>query len=228
MKWLLSSQKFKAIARSRMRVTARSSEGAGRCEESREAGRRSNPPQGDTSAPFCRRAQFSGPVPMDLKIGDVILIAGRNPAIEQVQKKAGYGDSSKWTHVLGCLGGYRCIEACIPRSRLVDLKKEYLDKGYEVKVLRRKGEHNHHRFKVALWWATMNNLPYDTLQFFWFPLSLWCTKICIGLHRLFSSDKRLICSELIVQGFYKEGDYLFGKPAELVLPADFDNMELFD
>ena len=157
----------------------------------------------------------------------MILVASRNPAIEQVQRKAGYGDSSKWTHVIGCLGGYTCIEAAIPRSRLIDLKKLYLDKGVEIKHLRRKGQTERQRYKVALWWATMNNLPYDTLQFFWFPLSIWWSRICTALHRIFSSDKRLICSELIVNGFYKENDYLFGKAAELVMPADFDNVELY-
>ena len=166
--------------------------------------------------------------PNILKIGDVILVAGRNLAIKEVQQKAGYGPSSQWTHVLGCLGGYTAIEASVPRSRVIDLKKEYLDKGYQVKVLRRKARNEHQRYKVALWWATMNNLPYDTLQFFWFPLSIMFTRIGLALHRLFSSNKRLVCSELIASGFYKEGDCLFGKPAELVLPADFDNDGLFE
>lgn len=166
--------------------------------------------------------------PDDLKIGDVILVAGRNPAIEKMQRKAGFGESSKWTHVCGCLGGYTCIEAAVPRSHLVDLKKEYLDKGIEIKVLRRKGQTDRQRYKVALWWATMNNLPYDTLQFFWMPLSIVFTRLFLALNRLFSSSKRLICSELIVNGFYKEGDYLFGKPAEMVLPAEFDNTSLFE
>ncbi|HNQ51075.1 MAG TPA: hypothetical protein PKL03_06525 [Candidatus Omnitrophota bacterium] len=165
--------------------------------------------------------------PDTLKIGDVILVAGGNKAIEQMQRKAGYGDSSIWTHVMGCLGGYTCIEAAVPRSHLVDLKKKYLDKGIRIKVLRRKG-HDHERYKVALWWATMNNLPYDTLQFFWMPLSIVFTRVFLALHRLFSSSKRLICSELLVNGFYKEGDYLFNKPAELVLPAEFDNASLFE
>ncbi|MFA6384291.1 MAG: hypothetical protein WCY10_02845 [Candidatus Omnitrophota bacterium] len=165
--------------------------------------------------------------PDALKIGDVILIAGRNPAIEELQMKAGYGDSSRWTHVLGCLGGYTCIEASIPRSRLVDLKKEYLDKGYRAKIMRRRGMNDSRRYKVALWWATMNNLPYDTLQFFWFPLSILCARIGKALHRAFSSKKRFLCSELIASGFYKEGDYLFNKPVELVLPADFDDSRLF-
>ena len=94
--------------------------------------------------------------------------------------------------------------------------------------MRRRNQEAGKRYKVALWWATMNNLPYDTLQFFWFPLSIICSKIYYILHGLFSSHKRFICSELIATGFYKEGDYLFGKPVENVLPADFDNAELFE
>jgi hypothetical protein len=166
--------------------------------------------------------------PNKLRIGYVILVSTRKPAIKKLQQKAGYGDSSKWTHVAGSLGGYTTIEANIPRSRLIDLQKEYVDKGYEIKVLKRKGQEQHKRYKVALWWATMNNLPYDVLQFFWFPLSIICGKIGIILHSLFSSHRRFLCSELIATGFYKEGDYLFGKPTENVLPADFDNPELFE
>lgn len=166
--------------------------------------------------------------PNKLKIGYIILIATRKLAIAQLQRKAGYGDSSKWTHVAGSLGGYTAIEANIPRSRLINLQKEYVDKGYEIKVMQRKGQDEHKRYKVALWWATMNNLPYDTLQFFWFPLSIICGKTGVILHNLFSSHKRFLCSELIATGFYKEGDYLFGKPVENVLPADFNNAELFE
>ena len=136
--------------------------------------------------------------PNKLKIGYIILIATRKFAIEKLQRKAGYGYSSKWT------------------------------KEYEIKVLKRKGQEEHKRYKVALWWATMNNLPYDVLQFFWFPLSVICGKIGFVLHSLFSSRKRFLCSELISAGFYKEGDYLFNKPQENVLPADFDNPELFE
>jgi hypothetical protein len=94
--------------------------------------------------------------------------------------------------------------------------------------MKRKGQGEHKRYKVALWWATMNNLPYDVLQFFWFPLSIICGKIGVILHNLFSSQKRFLCSELIATGFYKEGDYCFGKPAENVLPADFDNPQVFE
>lgn len=166
--------------------------------------------------------------PDKMKIGYVVLAATGKVAVEKLQQKAGYGDSSRWTHVAGSLGGYDAVEANIPRSRVINLQKEYVDKGREIKVMRRKGQESAKRYKVALWWATMNNLPYDTLQFFWFPLSLICGKIGIALHSLFSSDKRFVCSELIAAGFYKEGDYLFGKPVENVLPADFDNPELFE
>lgn len=166
--------------------------------------------------------------PDSLKIGYIILLATQKPVIQAFQRKAGYGDSSKWTHVAGSIGGYDTVEAAVPRSRVVNLQKEYVDKGVEIKVIRRKGQIEHKRYKVALWWATMNNLPYDALQFFWFPLSIFCGKIGVVLHNIFSSDKWFICSELIATGFYKEGDCLFGKPAENVLPADFDNPELFE
>ncbi|MCK9615634.1 MAG: hypothetical protein M0R48_09030 [Candidatus Omnitrophica bacterium] len=163
-----------------------------------------------------------------LKIGYVILAATHKPAIEVFQRKTGYGDSAKWTHVAGSIGGYDTVEAAVPRSRVVNLQKEYVDRGIEIKVMRRKGQKEHKRYKVALWWATMNNLPYDALEFFWFPLSIICGKLGLVLHRFFSSNKRFICSELIAAGFYKEGDYLFGKPQQEVLPADFDNPALFE
>ncbi len=163
-----------------------------------------------------------------LKIGHVILVATRKPAIQAFQQKAGYGDSSKWTHVAGSLGGLDAVEANIPQSRVINLQKEYVDRGFEIKVMRRKGQIEHKRYKVALWWATMNNLPYDALQFFWFPLSILCGKIGLVLHSLFSSKKRFVCSELIAAGFYKEGDYLFNKPQQEALPADFDNPALFE
>ncbi len=166
--------------------------------------------------------------PSSLKIGYIILVATPKPAIRTLQQKAGYGESSKWTHVAGSLGGYTAIEANIPRSHLINLQKEYVDKGYGIKVMRRRNQEPGKRYKVALWWATMNNLPYDVLQFFWFPLLIFCGKVGFVLHNLFSSRKRFLCSELIATGFYKEGDFLFGKLAENVLPADFDNPEFFE
>ena len=56
--------------------------------------------------------------PDSLKTGYVILVATHKPAIKTVQEKAGYGNSSKWTHVAGSLGGYNLIEAAVPRSRV--------------------------------------------------------------------------------------------------------------
>ncbi|MCX7927009.1 MAG: hypothetical protein N2606_02605 [Candidatus Omnitrophica bacterium] len=162
------------------------------------------------------------------KIGDVILVATQKSAVEQFQRRAGYGEQSKWTHVCGCLGGWTCIEARFPRARLVDIKKEYLERGFEIKHLRRRAQSDRQRYKVALWWATMNNLPYDALQFFWTPLALVAEWLCQFLHCLFSSKMRFVCSELIAEGFYKEGDYVFGKPAHLVVPADFANPALFE
>ncbi len=166
--------------------------------------------------------------PEKIKIGYLILVSTHKFGIEKLQRKVGYGVSSKWTHVSGSLGGYTAIEANIPHSRLINLQKEYIDKYFEIKIMKRRGQPEQKRYKVALWWATMNNLPYDTLQFFWFPLSICCGKIGIVLHNLFSSHRRFLCSELIATGFYKENDYLFGKLAENVLPADFDNLELFE
>ena len=99
--------------------------------------------------------------PNSLKIGYIILVATHKPAIEKLQRKVGYSNSSKWTHIAGSLGGLTAIEANIPRSRLINLKKEYVDKGCEIKVMRRKNQEAGKRYKVALWWATMNNLPYD-------------------------------------------------------------------
>jgi len=43
------------------------------------------------------------------------------------------------------------------------------------------------------------------------------------LYNLLSNRERFLCSELISTGSYKEGDFLFGKPAEDVLSVDFDN-----
>lgn len=166
--------------------------------------------------------------PDALKIGYVVLVAGPKLSIRKLQQKAGCGESARWTHVAGCLGGLDAIEAAIPRSRVINLQKEYADKGYRIKVLKRRGQQEQKRYKVALWWATMNNLPYDLLQCLWLPLSVLCGGIGVALHNLFSSRRRFLCSELIAAGFYKEGDYLFDKHVEDVLPADFDNEELFE
>jgi len=57
------------------------------------------------------------------------------------------------------------VEAAVPKSRVINLQKIYVEKGYEIKVMRRKHQQEHKRYKVALWWATMNNLPYDIYNF---------------------------------------------------------------
>lgn len=81
--------------------------------------------------------------PNKIKIGQIILIATHKFAIEKLQRKTGYGDSSKWTHVAGSLGGYDAVEANIPRSRVINLQKEYVDKRYEIKIMKRKGQEQH-------------------------------------------------------------------------------------
>jgi hypothetical protein len=48
--------------------------------------------------------------PDKLKIGYVILAAIRKPAIQAFQQKAGYGESFKWTHVAGSIGGFDTVE----------------------------------------------------------------------------------------------------------------------
>ena len=166
--------------------------------------------------------------PDKIKIGYVILAAVPKPLVSKVQRRAGYGESSKWTHVAGSLGGLDAVEAVMPRSRVINLQKRYAERGIEIKVVRRRGQPEQKRYKVALWWATMNNLPYDVLQFAWFPLAVACGTVGLALHNLFSGHRRYICSELIAAGFYKEGDYVFAKPVEHVLPADFDDEELFE
>ncbi|MDD5347721.1 MAG: hypothetical protein PHT59_03815, partial [Candidatus Omnitrophica bacterium] len=61
-----------------------------------------------------------------------------------------------------------------------------------------------------------------------FPMSLLFCSLGVALHNIFSNRKRFLCSELIATGFYKEDDYVFGKPATQVLPADFDDERLFE
>lgn len=60
--------------------------------------------------------------PNSLKIGYVILTSTRKFGIEKLQQKAGYGVSSKWTHVAGSLGGLTAIEANIPLEPYSNLK----------------------------------------------------------------------------------------------------------
>ncbi|MFH1309765.1 MAG: hypothetical protein ABIH85_03685 [Candidatus Omnitrophota bacterium] len=167
--------------------------------------------------------------PNKIKIGDVVLMATGTMATIKIQQKYGYGKSSKWTHVAGSIGGYDLVEGQVPKSRTCSLQENYVDKGIEVRVLRKKSWDNYEkdRVKVALWWATMNNTPYDFPQLMNFLVGLRFG-IYLETHNLFNSHKKLICSELIVEGFFKQGYNLFNKPAWNVLPADYDNIKIFD
>jgi len=74
----------------------------------------------------------------------------------------------------------------------------------------------------------MNNIPYDYIQLAWFPWLAWVVgRTHIAVRNFFNSKKRLICSELIANGFYKQGYNLFSRPAWDILPADFDNPQHF-
>lgn len=166
--------------------------------------------------------------PNKIKIGDVILVASGNKVTIKIQKKFGYKESSKWTHVAGSIGGYDLVEGQVPESRVCNLQKDYVDKGLEIKVMRKKGWSEKDRIKTALWWATMSNIPYDKLQLLWFPLVVIFSNITLYMVNRFNSHKKLICSELIVEGFFKQSYNLFNKPKGNVLPADYDNADLFD
>ena len=165
--------------------------------------------------------------PNKIRVGDVILVASDTKSTISVQQKLGYGESSKWTHVAGSIGGYDLIEGQIPKSRVCNLQKDYVEKGIEIRIMRKNYVNDTDRIKVALWWATMNNIPYDYLQLLWFPIAAKLGKILLSFNNIFNSKKRLICSELIANGFYKQGYNLFNRPAADILPADYDNPNLF-
>lgn len=163
-----------------------------------------------------------------IRVGDVILMATNTKVTIETQQKLGYGESSKWSHVAGSIGGYDLVEGQIPKSRVCSLQKDYVEKGLEIKVMRKNYESDGDRIKVALWWATMNNIPYDYLQLFWFPIAGCLGKALLTMRNIFNAKKRLICSELITNGFYKQDYNLFSRPAADILPADFDNKALFN
>jgi len=167
--------------------------------------------------------------PSKIRIGDVILVATGTKVTIETQQKLNYGESSKWTHVAGSIGGYDLVEGQIPKSRVCSLQKDYVEARFEIKVMRRNYESDGDRVKVALWWATMNNIPYDYLQLLWFPIAGFLSKGLLYVKNKFDSKKRLICSELITNGFYKQGYNLFNcRPAADILPADFNNNTLFN
>jgi hypothetical protein len=167
--------------------------------------------------------------PSKVRIGDVILCATGTQATIATQKKLGYGDSSRWTHVAGSIGGEDLVEGQTPRARVCSLQKDYLDKGIEIRVMRFKNwTTDADRIKTALWWATMNGTPYDPLQLVWFPVAAWVANGLLKVKNCLSSRKWLICSEFIDAGFKKTGYNLFNRPSENIVPADFDNTVLFD
>ena len=166
--------------------------------------------------------------PNKIRVGDVVLVATNTKVTIETQQKLGYGESGKWSHVAGSIGGYDLVEGQIPKSRVCDLQKDYIEAGFEIKVMRRNYESDGDRIKVALWWATMNNIPYDYLQLLWFPLAGWLGKALLYMKNIFANKRRLICSELITNGFYKQGYNLFSRPSADILPADFDNAVLFN
>jgi hypothetical protein len=172
--------------------------------------------------------------PNKIKIADVILVASGTKVTIDVQHMMGYGDRSKWTHVAGSLGGCDLIEGQVPRSRVCDLQKDYVDKNIEIKVMRKKShDNNYDRIKIALWWATMNNTLYDFPQLIWYPIKAighvcpLIGNLLLNVNNKFGNKKLLICSELLASGFYKQNHYIFGKSAEDVLPADFDDNAIF-
>ncbi len=147
---------------------------------------------------------------------------------QMVQEALGYGASSQWTHVAGSLGGVDLIEGQMPRSRVANLQHEYVAKRMRIKVLRRHWESEPDRIKVALWWATLNNLPYDFVELLWFGLACVFGKPVLWFRNRFNSTHREICSELIADGFYKQGYNPFdSRPASNVLPADYDQLPSF-
>ena len=164
--------------------------------------------------------------PNKVRVGDLVLVATGNQTTIGVQKNLGYGESSRWTHVAGSIGGYDLVEGQVPKSRVCDLQNDYVEHGFEIKVLRPSYETDGERIKVALWWATMNNLPYDFLQLSWFPMAGVLGNSLLTVRNFFNSTKRLICSELIANGFYKQGYNLFNRPASNILPADYDGHPL--
>lgn len=166
--------------------------------------------------------------PSKVHIGDIVLVATRNRVTQLVQGQLGYGAASMWTHVAGSLGGYDLVEGQVPRSRVAHLQNDYVANGFPIKVLRRNWESDRDRIKVALWWATLNNLPYDFVQLLWFGLAFLFGRSVLWLRNRFNSKHREICSELIADGLYKQGYSLFeSRPASNILPADYDRLTGF-
>jgi len=166
--------------------------------------------------------------PEKIHIGDVVLVETGTRITEYVQRKLGFGERSKWTHVAGSLGGTDLVEGQVPRARVANLQEHYVKKGFEVKVLRKRAwERDRDRVKVSLWWATMNNLRYDFIQLIWFGIASQVSELLLLRRNKFNSKGKKICSELIADGFYKEGYNIFNRRADNILPADYDDPGVF-
>ena len=165
--------------------------------------------------------------PNKIRVGDVVIVKTRNAVTIAVQQRLGYGDRSEWTHVAGSIGGHDLVEGQTPMSRVANLQQDYVEKGFEFKVLRRAWVVDADRVKVALWWATMTNLRYDFPQLIWFGIASIVGEWMLRLRNRFNSKGRKICSELLADGFYKQGYNLFNRAASNILPADFDDPALF-
>lgn len=166
--------------------------------------------------------------PEKIHVGDIVLVATGTWITVYVQRKLGFGDRSKWTHVAGSLGGYDLIEGQVPRSRVANLQTDYVEKGFEIKVVRKQDWRlEQDRIKVALWWATLNNLRYNFLGLVWFGIACLFNRCLLLLRNELSSVGKEFCSELLADGLYKQNYYLFGRPAADVLPANFDDPSLF-
>lgn len=163
-----------------------------------------------------------------LHIGDVVLVDSRTKTTRAVQKWLGFGTHSRWTHVGGSIGGLDMVEGAIPKSRVCNIQTRYVDKGYDILILRPQYQSEEDRIKVALWWATMNNTPYDLAQLFWYPLVALVGKKHLKRWNFFSRASRLICSELIAEGFMKQGYNFFNKPTNEVVPADFATVNFLE
>jgi len=165
--------------------------------------------------------------PEKIHIGDLVLVASGSRLTEWVQRKLGFGERSRWTHVAGSIGGYDLVEGQVPRSRVAHLQKDYVEKGLAIKVLRKSWDVDRDRVKVALWWATMTNLRYDFTELVWFGMACLVGESLLLFRNEFNNRGKKICSELIADGFYKEGYNLFNREADNILPADFDDPTLF-
>lgn len=167
--------------------------------------------------------------PDKIHVGDVILVATGTWLTRYVQKRLGFGGRSQWTHVAGSIGGYDLVEGQIPRSRVADLQQDYVTRGVKIKVMRKRyWEREPDRVKVALWWATLNNLRYDFLGLVWFGIACLVGRGLLVFRNRFNSVGKEFCSELLTDGFYKQGYNLFDRRASNVLPANFDDPVLFE